>query len=169
MNTGNITVRRHSIMSVDTVEIFHHELDSIEKESLDVGQDLQFGSIALSAFITLVITLSLADIPSPRRFAAFWASAVAAGVFAAYFFIGHFRKRRAFKSTIQIIRERQVGPMGQEGNEMRPAEVAHLPVTPADTIATFAADAVVVKSESPSAENLPPTPGNQSPQPGEQK
>ena len=147
MDGDKITAWRHRIPGVHVIEILSSDLDSIEKESLDVGQDFQFGSISFSVFVTLFLTLLLTDIPSPRRYACFFTSTIAAAVFTAYFFKKYFSKRKNFKSAVQTIRDRQVGPLGEEGRELLPTEVARLQVTPAEALATFTADAVLVKAE----------------------
>lgn len=145
MDTEKITLRRHSITCVDTVEVFTHELDGIERESLDVGQDLQYASITASIAATILVAILLTEIRSPTRYAAFFAAFVAFGVLALYFFSNYYRKRTNFRSTIQTIRARQVGPVGEQGREMRPAEVAQLPAEPRVVTGAFTADAALVK------------------------
>jgi len=147
MNDGKITAWRHPISGVHVYEVMPHELDTVEKESLDLGQDFQFGLCSLSIFGTLFVALLLTEIKSPKLYASFVAATILFGVFSLFFLSKYFRARKSFKSTIQTIRERQVGPLGEEGRELRPAEVAQLPVAAAETIATFTADAVLVKAE----------------------
>src|ERR1700752_2659700 len=89
----NIPLRRHPIRHVETYDVTAQELRSIERESLDVGQDLQFASNASSIAVTLFISLLLTEIKSPRLSAAFVAVAIAMTVLAVYFFIRYFRKR----------------------------------------------------------------------------
>jgi hypothetical protein len=47
-NDENIPIRRHSINQLDTYEASADELDHIETECMDVGQDFQFASITFT-------------------------------------------------------------------------------------------------------------------------
>jgi hypothetical protein len=125
-----IPLRRHTLPHVETYDVTAQELRSIERESLDVGQDLQFASITLTAAISFLIALILTDIPSPKVFASFVAVTLATGVLSTAFFIRYFRKKRNTKSTIQEIKDRQVGPLGDEEHVIAPAELAELPSEP---------------------------------------
>jgi len=115
---------------VETYDVTAQELRSIERESLDVGQDLQLASNATSIAVTLFIALMLTEIKSPKLYASFVAVALAMGVLAAYFFIRYFRKRSSTQTTIREIRERGVGPLGEEGHEIPPSKLAQLPSEP---------------------------------------
>lgn len=130
MNPDNIPLRRHPLPHVETYDVTAQELTSIENESFNVGQDLQFGTSALSIAATLLVALLLTDIPSPKRYACFFAATLTTAALAVYFFIQHLRKRGNFRSTIQTIRDRQIGPVGEEGHEIRPGDLAALTVTP---------------------------------------
>ena len=147
MNDHKISVRRRSITSVETVEVFTHELDSIQRESLDVGQDFQFGSISVTVFVSFLLTLVVTEIPSRNVFDFFLLGTIVSAVTATYCFRKYFREKKTFNSTIQTIRARQIGTLGEEGRELRPAEVAQLPVSAANTVvATLSTDAVLVRS-----------------------
>lgn len=47
-SSEKIPLRRHALPHLEMYDVTAEELKSIEKESLDVGQDFQFASIALS-------------------------------------------------------------------------------------------------------------------------
>jgi hypothetical protein len=124
-----ITLRRHSISQLDTYDVTAYELDGIERECLDVGQDFHFTSNTLSIGVSFLIALVLTTIESPKIYACFFALVLVMGVLTLYFGIRYIRKRGATRSTIQRIRERQVGPVGDERLELRPSDLAALPVT----------------------------------------
>jgi hypothetical protein len=137
----NIPLRRHSLRHLEMYDVTGQELNSIERESLDVGQDFQFASNAFATAISFLVALLLTEIQSPKRYASFVAVVVIMAVLALYFGLRYFRKRGAVQSTIQEIRARQVGPVGEEGHELRPADLAALPVTPPPTIGLIAEEA----------------------------
>ena len=175
MNGDKIIAWRHRISGVHLYEVLPYELDAVEKESLDLGQNFQFGLCSLSIFATLLVAFLLTEIPSPTRYACFFAAILVFGILGFSFLLNYYRAQKSFKSTIQTIRERQVGPLGEEGRELRPTEVAQLQVTPAETMASFAADAVLVKPEDAAPSTPPvalpdvPTQEFPPPQPGAQK
>lgn len=125
-----IRVRRHRISHLEMYEVTAQDLRSIERESLGVGQDLTFASIAASTAVTLLAALFLTTIDSRKVFDSFVATTIIALGFAAYLFTSYFRKRGATKSTIQEIRDRQIGPFGDEEREILQSELAELPSEP---------------------------------------
>jgi len=148
----------------------------MERESLDVGLHLQFGLVALGILATLLVSLALTDIPSPKRFAGFVAATFTAAGFTIFFLTSYYFKRQGFLSTIQRIRERQVGPVGEEGREMRPADIDQLPVTAAAHLSdsfAFADAAAIEVHPAPAAASAttPPSPVPETlvPQSGGQK
>jgi len=85
-----------------------------------------------------------------------------------YFFIGYFRKRKSTRSTIQEIRERQVGPIGDETHQLRPAELATMPLVPQNQPPM--ADNVEVKIDPAAATSQKPLTVQENPPPaGEQE
>jgi len=125
-----VRVRRHSIAQLDTYDVTEDELQSIERECKDIGQDFQFASNCLSIGVSFFIALKLTKIDSPTVYACFFSVVLVMGVLTFYFGRSWLRSKNALKGIIQRIRERQVGPVGDEGHEMTPAAVAALPVTP---------------------------------------
>jgi len=126
-NGDKINVRRHAIPHVETYEITADELSRIETEAIATGQDFQYCSICLTAAISFSVALFATEIKSERTFDVFTILAICGFVFAAYFGQRHMRGKGRTKSVIQGIRERQIGPVGEEGRELRPAQVAQLP------------------------------------------
>lgn len=132
-----IPLRRHSIGQLDTYDVTSDELNRIEQECMDVGQDFQFASVCGTAFLSFLIAMTATKIESNRVFDCFFIVTILGFVGAAYFGKRYFRKKKAFKPIIQAIRERKadVGPVGEKGHELPPNELAKLPMTQAVPLA----------------------------------
>ncbi|MBZ5641398.1 MAG: hypothetical protein LAO19_01440 [Acidobacteriia bacterium] len=133
MSTDNqsIPVRRHSLSHLETYDITADELDRIQTECMGTGQDLQFCLVALTTGITCLASLLLTEIISVKIYNGFLVFTVVGFVFALYYAIQYWRKKGNLVSIVQRIKDRQVGPIGEQGHEVRPAELATLPVTTA--------------------------------------
>jgi hypothetical protein len=129
---SKIDLRRHSIAQLDTYDVTADELDRIQTECMDVGQDFQFASISGTVGISFLIALVLTKIESNRIFNAFFTVMLFGLVGCFYFGVRYVRKRRAFVPIIQRIKDRQVGPVGEAGSELSPSALASLPVTQAE-------------------------------------
>jgi len=125
-----IQLRRHAISLIETYDVTEQELRNIEMESTDLGQDFQFGTNALAIAVSFFIALALTRIESPKVYACFFAVVLTMAVFATYFGIRWWRKKATLQSTIRIIRDRQVGPVGEQGHEIPQSELEQLPSEP---------------------------------------
>lgn len=134
MDGNHIPLRRHSINQLDTYEVSADELDRIESECMDVGQDFQYASIALTVGVSFLTALWLTRIDSRQTFDIFVIAAILGFVGAIYFFQRYFRKRKSYTPIIERIRQRQVGPVGELGHELRPAELASMQPTQAPIV-----------------------------------
>jgi len=126
-NEERIPVRRHRLPGVETYEVMTEELDSLEQESMRVGEDFSFGAVSLAVAISFLITLLTVKIESSTKLSIFFAILICGSVFTLYFGIRWRRGRCLRKTTIQRIRERAIGPLGEEGKEIKPMELAELP------------------------------------------
>jgi len=95
---------------------------------MEVGQDFAFASNAFTVFLSFLITLLTVDIRSDRVFAGFVAVEISSGTLGAYFLFRWRRGRKRGSRIIAKIRERQVGPLGTEGKEIRASELAEMDV-----------------------------------------
>jgi hypothetical protein len=129
-----IEVRRHPLPHVETYDVTADELDRIATESATVGQDFQYCSICLTAAIAFFIAILTTEIKSPRVYQTFLIVTLVGSVLAIYFGQAYMRGKKKSASTIQKIRDRQIGPVGEEGRELRPAQVAELPPVPAPVV-----------------------------------
>lgn len=159
MANDHIPIERHRLRTVHTYDVTAQELSAIERESLDVGQDFQYALFFAGVCLTLLISIGLTQIPSPSRHADFVAVAFASGVLATYFGDRYRRKREDTRTTIQEIKARQVGPVGDESHELRPAELVNMPLVPMSGGLADSVEAVV----SPAAPEgqIPPSTGDQ--------
>jgi hypothetical protein len=156
MANDQIPIERHRLRTVHTYDVTAQELSAIERESLDVGQDFQYSLFFAGVFLTLLISIGLTQIPSPVRHADFVAVAFVSGVLAIYFGCRYRRKRKDTRNTIQEIKARQVGPVGDDSHELRPAELVKMPLVSmsgglADSIETVVSPAPSSEEQSPSA------------------
>lgn len=128
-NGEHIPIRRHSINQLETYDVFADELDRIEVECKNLGQDFQFASNTLSFGISFLIALIFTTIGSPKVFACFFDLMVLMFILSAYFGTRYYRTKGTVQSTIQRIKERQIGPVGEQGKVLSPKVLANLPVT----------------------------------------
>ena len=127
VNGENIPAKRHKLEQVEIFEVTGDEIDSIEREAVNVGTDLQFCLVLIPVALTLFATLFLTTITNPRVYIVFFIVAFGSLVFGIYFAVRWFPERRSFKKCLDKIRNRRVGPVGQEGKELAVGELADLP------------------------------------------
>ena len=119
MTNEHITVKRHRLEHVDVYEVFGDELDRIEQEAATIGTDLQFALFWLPIAVTLTATLILTNIPNERVHTGFLIFTIMSYGFGVYFVIRWLRQIGSFKRLLSKIRDRQVGPIGEEGKEIK--------------------------------------------------
>lgn len=129
MSNGHIPVRRHGIAHVEMYDVTADELDRIERESSDVGLDFQISLFCLTLGCSFLIALIFSPPPTNaiKTFIVFVILTSIGFLMGFIFFIKWFRGRRTFSSTLQKIRERQIGPVGEKGRELQPSELQALP------------------------------------------
>jgi len=148
-NGDKINLRRHALSHVESYDVTADELVQIEEESKTVGQDLQYASNGLTAGIAFSVAILGTEIKSARVYEAFFMLALMGFAIAAYCGQKYFRGRKRCRTVIQRIRERQIGPVGEQGMELKPAQVAELTAVSSDA----AEIKDVVKTETKSAES----------------
>lgn len=131
MGSGHIPIRRHGLAHVETYDVTADELTNIEREGSDVGFDFQVAQFCLTLGASFLGGILISPPPPdrPQTFTFMVVVIVVGFLLGAIFGIKWFRARGAFSATIRRIRERQVGPVGEEGKELRPSELAGLPAT----------------------------------------
>jgi len=111
-NGSKIDAKRHSIGLVEIYELTADELDRIESEAMEVGQDLQYCSICLTAGLSFLIALLTTEIKSAHTFAIFVVLTITGLCFAVYFAQRYFRSRKKCKRVVQRIRASSAESVG---------------------------------------------------------
>lgn len=128
MGPEHIEVRRHRLPGLDICDVTMDELDAIERVGSDVGLDFNVALFSFGVALSfLVALLSCTKIESRRVFDIFVVCTVVGFALAIIFFIKWFQRRDAFSQLLQKIKERQIGPVGEKGDELRPSELENLP------------------------------------------
>ncbi len=120
----------HRVSHLEAYEVTEDELNAIERGYSSRQNDVAFLGITTSIFVSFVITLIA--VLSNEKTATwtsqfYWAVTVTSGFASAYFLV---RWRRAIsqdKPIFQKIRARGIGPLGETGKEVKPAELEQMP------------------------------------------
>ena len=120
-------VRWHPVSDLDMYAVTGDELDRIENESLEVGQDFQFASVWLTIAIAFLVALLSTTIDSLWVFMFFLLMVICGITFTVYFGWSWLRKRGMVLTTINKIRARQVGTAGDEANPLPPENLSSPP------------------------------------------
>lgn len=121
-----IEVERHSFSGLVLYEVTEEELDALEHEASALSDDFSFSSVALTLAVAFTITLTTTKIESNHTFLTYFTLVIIGYVMALFFGIRFLRGRGARGKIIKRIKSR-VGPLGQEGREINPKELASLP------------------------------------------
>ncbi len=127
LDADQIPAKRHRLRHLDLYDVSGDELDQIERLGTSVGTDLQFATFWLPIGITTLLTLIVLTISDTRVFITYVCIMLVSLGFSIYFFVRWWITRGEFKKLINRIRERQVGPVGEEGKELKPSDLANLP------------------------------------------
>lgn len=132
-----IEKRLHRIGHVETYEVFADELETIERGYSSRQNDLTLFGVCFSVFLSFLLALApfllAGEIPKERVDLWLWvrqiylAVVVAGGGMSVYFFQRWLRATWRERPVFLRIRDRAVEPVGQEGKEIKAAELAILP------------------------------------------
>ena len=126
MNEERIPLRRHSLGHVECYEVTADELDRIERDASDLGTDFQIGSIALTLSLSFIANILLTTITDRRIYTFFVVIIVSGFLFGVAHLYKWYKHRNAFSTIIQRIRDRQIGPVGEEGKELMPSDLVDM-------------------------------------------
>lgn len=126
MNDGRIPIRRHGIGHVEAYDVTVEELERLEKEGSDVGFDFQISLFCITMATSFLIALILSP-PTGKTFDVFVLLVIVGLLVGLIFGIKWFRGRGARSLTIKKIKERQIIPFGEEGEELKPSQLEDLP------------------------------------------
>ncbi len=133
-----IPAKRHRLPHVDLYDVSGDELENLERLGTSVGTDLQFCTfwlpIGVSAMLTLIgEAYGSVPISNPHVYETYLVAMFVGYGFGIFFGVRWWLTRAHFKKCVDKIRQRQVGPVGEEGKELKPSELESLPsATPAE-------------------------------------
>jgi|SRR5580704_16917911 hypothetical protein len=128
MAKETITVRRHSISYLEMFEVTADELDRLQFEEPQNSHELSFALAALSFAVGLGIALATGwKNMGPKTFATFIGLAGLGFILFLVFVIRWTSNLKRREVLFRRIRERQIGPVGEEGTEIEPDQLAALP------------------------------------------
>jgi len=127
-SNDKIPAARHRISRIETYEVAASDFDRIEEVAGTVGSDLTFATLGLSVGVTLTVTLSTVSITNERLHNEFFIAACISYVVAVICGYRWWGQRGGLRKLMNRIREMQVGPLGEEGKEIKPADLARLPL-----------------------------------------
>lgn len=129
MPNEHIPIRRHRLSGLDICDVTTTELNNIEKEGCDVGLDFQIAEFCLAAALSF-LAATLSNTPASNRvFTVFVVIIIVCFILGAIFGLKWWKGRGRFAKLIQEIRDRPIGPVGEEGKELEPGQLAALPST----------------------------------------
>lgn len=121
-----IPIERHAYKSLAIYEVSADELDGLERFGTALSGDMNIANSSGSIFITLLVTL-LSTHPTPDRvYYTMLMIMLFAGILALFSGGRYWSTSRERGALIRKIRER-VGPLGEEGKEVQPRELAKVP------------------------------------------
>ena len=82
-----LPLRLHRIRDAHAYIVMADELDLLEQQAMQIGQDVGYASASLSACLALVIALTSGGMTSDKVIAAYVATAIATGVLGSYFVV----------------------------------------------------------------------------------
>ena len=129
----NIPAARYRISRIDTYEVAVSDFDRIEEVASTVGSDLTFATTGLSVAVTLTITLAVSPISNEHLHTEFFIVMCFGYGAALYCGFRWWRQRGELKKLVDRIRKMQVGPLGEQGKEIKPSDLANMPLEAAPT------------------------------------
>ena len=126
MNPEHIAVRRHRLPGLDICDITIDELDAIESVGSNLGLDFQISQFCLTVALSFLASTLSSPPKEDRVYIVFVVVIVVGFALGLIFGIKWSRDREAFSKLIQKVRDRQVGPVGEEGKELKVSELQNL-------------------------------------------
>jgi len=142
MAKETITVHRHKISHLEMFEVTEDELDRFQYEEPQKSHRLSIALCALSFAGAFGISLATGwKSMGPRTFATFVALTVLGVILFLFFVFGWASNLKRRELLFRRIRERQIGPVGEEGTEIEPDQLAGLPSADATGSGSLTLDA----------------------------
>jgi hypothetical protein len=127
MDPDHIKVRRHGSRELIWYEVRPEQLSMLEKTGGDVGFDFQIAQFFLTLSLSFLASLILSPPPPGLRQSVFVSIVVVGTVLWPIFSIRWYRGRGAFSKIVREIRDLpEVGPMGDEGHQIKPGDLVSM-------------------------------------------
>jgi hypothetical protein len=131
---AHIPAKRYRLREVETYEVVRDDFNRIETEAMNIGTDFAFATACLPVAITLTITLYTVTIADRTVKDAFMLLTFTCYILGLYFAVRAWRHRGHLKNFMQRIRDNQVAPFGEKGEELEPSELQKLPSVEAGAV-----------------------------------
>jgi hypothetical protein len=125
-NAEQIPWRRHRLTEFHTYDVSADELDQIRNDAMAVGSDLNFACVTGAVFVSFLIAITAADMKPGMLFQGFLVVVLVSGVAGVFFGFRAYRGRGRGLAIFERIRSREVGPLGEDGKEIRPSDLDKL-------------------------------------------
>jgi hypothetical protein len=130
MESGeHIPIRRHRLSGLDICDVTMDELDALERIGSNVGLDFNVSLFSLGVSLSFLTALFSTKIDSRQTFDVFIVFTIMGAALAIIFGIKWFFNRGEFSRLIEKIRNRQVGPIGDD-QHAEPGSLPSVPLTP---------------------------------------
>jgi hypothetical protein len=123
-----IPAARHRLQGVVTYEVLADDFDRIEQEAKSVGTDLQLACALIPVAIALTVTIKTIPIQDLHTYIVFCIVASVCYLGGVITGVRAWVQRGRLSKLMNRIRAQQGGPVGEEGKELRPSELASLPL-----------------------------------------
>lgn len=127
MPNENIPIRRHRLSGLDVCDVTTDELDAIEQSAGDVGLDFQIAQFSLTIALSFLASAISNPPRSDRVYIVFVVLIVVGFALGLVFIFKWWKGRGTISRVIQKVRDRQIGPVGDEQKELRVTELDDLP------------------------------------------
>lgn len=124
---NQINIKRYRLGKMASYEVLVGDFNRIDHEAQTIGTHLHFFLACVPLAITLHIALRTIPIPDWNIKAPFMLFMYACYILGAFFGVSAFRQRGRLRKFMQDIRDSQVPPLGEKGNEIGPSEAESLP------------------------------------------
>lgn len=127
-DNDRIPAARHRLKQIVTYEVPADDFNRIEQEASTVGSDMQFAIFGLGVALSITFTLLTVPMASERKFEVFFMLMLFGYGMGVYCGQRAWKQRGHLRRFMQGIRAMQEGPLGEEGKEIKAAELASLPL-----------------------------------------
>ncbi len=126
-NDDQIPIERFRLGKLRSYEVLINDFDRIESVAMTIGTDFAFATACLPVALMLTVTLVTVPIQAWNVKGPFFLLMYTCYILGLFFSVRAYRQRGSLKKFMQDIRDNQVAPLGEKGNELGPDELLDLP------------------------------------------